>query len=64
MAWLRFVICLFGGFFGIHKFMEKKIGLGFCTCLQLDCVESDDCTIAASIYLRQSGRPVTEPKFR
>lgn len=29
MAWLRFVICLFGGFLGIHKFIEKKIGLGF-----------------------------------
>ena len=24
MAWRRFVICLFGGFLGIHKFMEKK----------------------------------------
>ena len=28
MAWLRFVICLFGGFLGIHKFMEKnRVGI-------------------------------------
>lgn len=24
-----FFACLFGGWFGLHKFMEKKIGMGF-----------------------------------
>lgn len=28
MAWVKLVICFFFGFFGIHKFMEKKIGMG------------------------------------
>lgn len=28
MVWLRFIICLFFGYLGIHKFMEKKIGMG------------------------------------
>lgn len=29
LAWLDFFICLFLGFFGIHKFREKKVGMGF-----------------------------------
>ncbi len=28
MAWLIFVICFLFGYFGVHKFMEKKIGMG------------------------------------
>ena len=28
MAWIKFIICLFFGYLGIHKFMEKKIGMG------------------------------------
>ena len=28
MPWLKFIICLFFGYFGVHKFMEKKIGMG------------------------------------
>lgn len=28
MAWVKFIICFFFGFFGVHKFMEKKIGMG------------------------------------
>lgn len=28
MAWIKFVICFFFGYFGVHKFMEKKIGMG------------------------------------
>lgn len=27
-AWTKFLICLFFGYFGVHKFMEKKIGMG------------------------------------
>ena len=29
MAWVKFIICFCLGFFGVHKFMEKKIGVGF-----------------------------------
>lgn len=28
MVWVRFIICLFFGYLGVHKFMEKKIGMG------------------------------------
>lgn len=28
MAWIDFLICLFLGIFGVHKFREKKIGMG------------------------------------
>jgi len=28
MAWIKFAICIFFGFLGVHKFMEKKIGMG------------------------------------
>lgn len=28
MAWINFAICLFLGFLGVHKFKEKKIGMG------------------------------------
>ena len=28
MAWVKFAICFFLGFFGVHKFMEKKTGMG------------------------------------
>lgn len=28
MVWVRFIICLVFGYLGIHKFMEKKIGMG------------------------------------
>ena len=28
MVWVKFIICLFFGYLGIHKFMEKKIGMG------------------------------------
>lgn len=28
MLWRRFLICFFFGFWGVHKFMEKKIGIG------------------------------------
>lgn len=28
MTWGKFVICFFFGFLGVHKFMEKKTGLG------------------------------------
>ena len=28
MKWIDFIICFFFGFFGVHKFREKKIGLG------------------------------------
>ena len=28
MVWVRFIICLFFGYLGIHKFVEKKIGMG------------------------------------
>lgn len=28
MAWVDFAICFFFGFFGIHKFREKKVGMG------------------------------------
>ena len=28
MVWIRFIICLLFGIFGVHKFMEKKIGMG------------------------------------
>lgn len=26
--WVKFLICLFFGCFGVHKFMEKKVGMG------------------------------------
>lgn len=29
MYWGKFVICLLFGWLGVHKFMEKKIGMGF-----------------------------------
>ena len=29
MAWVKFAICFFLGFFGVHKFMEKKTGMPF-----------------------------------
>lgn len=29
MVWIKFIICLLFGYFGIHKFVEKKIGMGF-----------------------------------
>lgn len=29
MVWTKFIICLFFGYLGVHKFMEKKIGIGF-----------------------------------
>ena len=29
MYWGRFIVCLLFGWLGIHKFMEKKIGMGF-----------------------------------
>lgn len=35
MAWVDFTICLFLGMFGVHKFREKKVGMGilyFFTC--------------------------------
>ena len=28
MAWVKLILCFFFGFFGVHKFMEKKIGMG------------------------------------
>lgn len=28
MPWLKFIICVFFGYLGVHKFMEKKIGMG------------------------------------
>lgn len=28
MAWIKFIVCLLLGFLGIHKFIEKKIGMG------------------------------------
>lgn len=28
MVWLKFILCVFFGFLGVHKFMEKKIGMG------------------------------------
>lgn len=28
MAWLKFAICFLFGYFGVHKFMEKKNGMG------------------------------------
>lgn len=28
MPWVKLIICFFFGFFGVHKFMEKKIGMG------------------------------------
>lgn len=28
MAWVKFAICFFLGFLGVHKFLEKKIGMG------------------------------------
>ncbi|MEF2837629.1 MAG: DUF4236 domain-containing protein [Oscillospiraceae bacterium] len=28
MAWFKFVICFLFGYFGVHKFIEKKIGMG------------------------------------
>ncbi len=28
MPWVDFLICLFLGYFGVHKFMEKKNGMG------------------------------------
>ena len=28
MVWAKFIICLLFGYFGVHKFMEKKIGMG------------------------------------
>ena len=28
MVWIRFIICLLFGIFGVHKFMEKKTGMG------------------------------------
>lgn len=28
MEWVKFLVCLFLGIFGVHKFMEKKIGMG------------------------------------
>ena len=28
MVWAKFVVCLLFGYLGIHKFMEKKIGMG------------------------------------
>lgn len=28
MVWLKFILCAFFGFLGVHKFMEKKIGMG------------------------------------
>ncbi len=27
--WVSIILCLFLGFFGIHKFYEEKIGMGF-----------------------------------
>ena len=29
MKWIDFILCLFLGIFGVHKFREKKIGAGF-----------------------------------
>lgn len=34
-AWTDFIICLFGGLLGIHKFREHKIGLGIIYLLTL-----------------------------
>ena len=28
MKWLKAIVCLFFGFLGVHKFMEKKVGMG------------------------------------
>ena len=28
MVWVKFIICLFLGPLGVHKFMEKKNGMG------------------------------------
>ena len=28
MVWIKFIICLLFGIFGVHKFMEKKFGMG------------------------------------
>ena len=28
MAWVDFAVCFLFGYFGVHKFMEKKIGMG------------------------------------
>ena len=34
-AWTDFIICFFGGFLGIHKFREHKVGLGILYLLTL-----------------------------
>ena len=48
MVWIRFTICLLFGIFGVHKFMEKKIGMGilylftaglFCLGWFYDCIK-------------------------
>lgn len=26
--WVAFLLCLFAGFFGVHKFYEEKVGIG------------------------------------
>lgn len=48
MLWVKFIICVFFGYLGVHKFMEKKIGMGilylftmglFCFGWIFDCVK-------------------------
>lgn len=64
--WIKLLICYFLGIFGVHKFMEKKLGLGIlylCTCglfgigWIIDVVKY----LIAAIKSLSSGRSVPNP---
>ncbi len=39
--WVAFFLCLFFGFFGVHKFYVGKMGSGLLFLITGDCLESD-----------------------
>lgn len=60
-----FLACLFGGWFGLHKFMEKKIGIGILyllTCGICGVGWIIDCIIYGSRVFKKSSTQKTTPQ--
>lgn len=63
MLWLKFILCVFFGFLGVHKFMEKKIGMGILYLFTIGLFGLGwlyDCVRYLIIAVRGTGIPTVE----
>ena len=64
MKWIDFILCFFLGVFGVHKFREKKIGIGILyllTCGLLGLGWLYDCARYLIIAIKSDDAPSLEP---